>query len=233
MKWTKLVDDNFLAAFAASFKKPLRRVQGDSVRALAAEAERHEVTSLWQFAYILGTCWHESWFVPQKEKRARVGTTVWEMQEKYWHTGFYGRGLIQLTHERNYLKFGKIRDKDFVKNPDAVMQIEESAFIAVHGMVNGLFTGRKLSTVPEVAGINTAAIDELLARHHFPFLTSKGKVRNKNVLMPTLTAEFTQAHSLFYARMIVNGTFHALQVAQATVRVYKILLVQVQSSLPV
>lgn len=223
--YTTLTDELFLADMANTLKTKLKLVQGDSVRALAFEADAQGVQGLWQFAHVLGTCWHESRLIPQKEKRARKGTQVWEMQEKYWHTGFYGHGLIQLTHERNFAKFGKMRGKDYVGNPELVLDVNESAFIAVKGMKDGLFTGKKLSDyiAPDETVLNMALLEGIIERPAFPFITESGRVRNANVRTPQRTPEFDFAHKLFYARRIVNGTFHAIHVARATVKIYKCL----------
>jgi hypothetical protein len=56
----------------------------------------------------------------------------------YWREGWFGRGQIQITHEKNYRKFG-------LSHPDQALSPLISARIAVRGMVEGMFTGRKLS----------------------------------------------------------------------------------------
>lgn len=56
----------------------------------------------------------------------------------YWRDGWFGRGQIQLTHKANYAKFG-------ITNPTDALRPEVSARIAVRGMVEGMFTGRKLA----------------------------------------------------------------------------------------
>jgi hypothetical protein len=62
---------------------------------------------------------------------------------------FYGRGLIQITWENNYRRFGAFFGQDFVNNPDLVAELKWAIPIAVGGMtgVRGCptFTGRKLS----------------------------------------------------------------------------------------
>jgi hypothetical protein len=56
----------------------------------------------------------------------------------YWREGWFGRGQIQITHEKNYRKFG-------IEKPEEALKPAVSARIAVTGMRDGLFTSRKLS----------------------------------------------------------------------------------------
>lgn len=78
----------------------------------------------------------ESRFRPIREIRANAkrNPVVYGLQEKYWGTGFYGRGFIQRTGELNYravqarhqAKFGV----DVVANPDALLDPEIAAYDA-------------------------------------------------------------------------------------------------------
>lgn len=54
---------------------------------------------------------------------------------------FYGRGLIQLTWDYNYAKFGRLLGIDLVGNPDLVLEPHTAATIMLLGMESGLFTG--------------------------------------------------------------------------------------------
>ena len=60
---------------------------------------------------------------------------------------WYGRGLIQLTWENNYKNAGEKLGVDFVsgQNRELVKQLRYAIPIAVLGMRDGWFTGRKLS----------------------------------------------------------------------------------------
>lgn len=65
-------------------------------------------------------------WLPIKEGRANPNGSagqkaVWKAQEKYWPSGFYGRGYIQITWKRNYEAAGKALGIDFVGQPDLVM----------------------------------------------------------------------------------------------------------------
>lgn len=98
-----------------------------------------------QIAYLLATVGHETaWsFAPIKEFRAKDGR-IKEVQDRYWNTGFYGRGFIQLTWKRNYEAFSKILGVNLVSNPDLLLRPEISYRITAYGMQKGVFTGVKL-----------------------------------------------------------------------------------------
>lgn len=76
-------------------------------------------------------------------KLGQVGEPYWRKDKdgKSW----YGRGRIQITHKRNYEKLGERLGVDLVGNPDLALDPVISARITILGMLEGLFTGRKLS----------------------------------------------------------------------------------------
>jgi putative chitinase len=72
------------------------------------------------------------------------GQLKW-VKTPYWRDGYFGRGAIQITHKANYQKLGKRLGVDLVGNPSLALDPKVSARIALVGMVEGLFTGRKLA----------------------------------------------------------------------------------------
>lgn len=135
----------FIDALRAVVKVKVIDQMRDNAQLIIEECLRQGVTMREQVAYVLGTAWHESYLMPIVEIRARPGTDVWRMQERYWHTGYYGRGFVQLTWKRNYERFGNLLGIDLVNNPDLALQPDVAAKILVIGMRDGLFTGRRLS----------------------------------------------------------------------------------------
>ncbi|MCG3120398.1 MAG: hypothetical protein ALAOOOJD_03084 [bacterium] len=122
------------------------------------------LTMVRELAYILATIRWETMhtFLPLKEKRFNRNTNPreWERQDRYWRTGYYGRGYVQITWVENYRKAGVnlaglrfvingaavvVNQETFVQNPDFVLNREPAYAICAVGMRKGFFTGRKLS----------------------------------------------------------------------------------------
>lgn len=63
-------------------------------------------------------------FLPLRERRASKDRqpSLWALQDRYWDSGFMGRGFIQLTWKENYEKYGKLLGVDLVGNPDLAQQ---------------------------------------------------------------------------------------------------------------
>lgn len=73
-----------------------------------------------------------------------AGKLPW-VKTPYWRDGWFGRGPVQVTHRRNYEKVGKAIGVDLVEKPDLALDHRIGAMIAVIGMRDGLFTGKKLA----------------------------------------------------------------------------------------
>ena len=58
---------------------------------------------------------------------------------------FHGRGYVQLTGRRNYTKAKTLTGVDLVTNPDGAKDPATAYEIAIQGMIDGWFTGKKLS----------------------------------------------------------------------------------------
>ncbi|MGL5936170.1 MAG: hypothetical protein ACRCZI_11190 [Cetobacterium sp.] len=116
------------------------------------------ITVIRHAAYLLATIRHETWhkFAPIREVRAKAGTDAHALQERYWHTGFYGRGYVQITWRRNYAAAGAllkgrvvagrtIGDGSFLNDPALALNPEAAYAIASSGMATGMFTGRRFA----------------------------------------------------------------------------------------
>lgn len=92
-------------------------------------------------AYALATVKHETAnkYQPIREYRSKPGSKGRANQDRYWLTGYYGRGYVQLTWKRNYELFG------IADNPDAALSPVGAYKILSVGMQKGSFTGKKLS----------------------------------------------------------------------------------------
>lgn len=142
-----------IAACDLSFGS-LDQVQRNSIRLIVQAFEQYGDKDPNKLAYILATARHESRFRPIEEYRSNTS-----QQNKYWHTGFYGRGFVQLTHEKNYRKMSEFLGVDLVKNPSLALDANNAAKILVYGMMNGRFTRKPLSNY-----INRDTVDFYNAR---------------------------------------------------------------------
>ena len=58
---------------------------------------------------------------------------------------FHGRGYVQITGRRNYSKAKALTGMDLLSEPDRAKNPELAYRIAIQGMIDGWFTGKKLS----------------------------------------------------------------------------------------
>ncbi len=99
-------------------------------------------TSFNQFAYIFATAWWESnQLRTLTEIRAKQGTKLRSIQDKYWHTGYYGRGFVQITWPDNYKRLQNIINAPIFEDPSLAEHPTVAAEIIVKGMMLGAFTG--------------------------------------------------------------------------------------------
>ena len=105
-------------------------------------------------AYMLATAWHETAHTMKpieeygKGKGKRYGSNVDINGNRY--TGlkhlYYGRGYVQLTWLTNYKNMGKVLGVDLVNKPELALDHNTASKIMIYGMLNGSFTGKRLST---------------------------------------------------------------------------------------
>lgn len=97
-----------------------------------------------QIAYAIATIEHECSFKSVAEKRADPSLDernwrIWQWQQRYWHTGYYGRGPAQLTWRENYVLFGRLLGIPLAQYPDLALDITNGVRIVLIGMHYGLF----------------------------------------------------------------------------------------------
>lgn len=157
----------FFDAIRDLFGGRLNAAQVQGMEALLRAAIAEGVTDPHHVADILAQVKHETggYMLPIKEtvmpshkdknpsdatviarlnKAYASGRMPW-VNVSYWRDGGFGRGPIQLTHWENYEKMGRRLGVDLRGNPDLALDPDIGARIAVVGMKEGLFTGRKLA----------------------------------------------------------------------------------------
>lgn len=93
-----------------------------------------------QLAYILATAYWETNRTMQPVKEAYyLGSKAEAYRKKLRYYPWYGRGLVQLTHERNYKLFGLL-------DPNEALEPATAVRVLVDGMMDGSFTGQALTT---------------------------------------------------------------------------------------
>jgi hypothetical protein len=117
----------------------------DNQKILYNECRKSGITDNAQMSNVFAQVELESGFVPKNEIRAGAWQ-IWlvNLQNRYWNSGYFGRGLIQLTWQGNYQKMGDLIGVDLVNNPELANDIVNASKIACIGMKNGSFTGKKL-----------------------------------------------------------------------------------------
>lgn len=141
-------NDIMISLFLDSLKKsfgPLNTAQAQSVSQIITSFLIYGDRDWKKLVYILATAYHESKLLLVKEKRGSPGSDLYNLQEKYWNTGYFGRGYVQLTHKENYKKMGELLGLDLLGNPDLALDKRNAADIIVVGMTSGTFTGMGLS----------------------------------------------------------------------------------------
>jgi hypothetical protein len=165
-------------AFYATVRARLGKLTGDQVRGTEHILNAIGGAPLAHQAYMLATAWHETaaTMLPIKERGGHdYFTKLYDVAGDrpktciaYGNTcagdgpKHCGRGFVQLTWKVNYdkadaalAKAGLIIRGDLLANPDLAMLPDLAAFIMLHGMRDGWFTGKKLSTYLPAEGVAT------------------------------------------------------------------------------
>ena len=150
----------------ALFKGVLNQPQVEGMTAILDfwEARMAEADPRW-LAYIMATAYHETAYTmqPVRETLATTDARAIEILENayasgklswvktpYWRPDedgkcWLGRGLVQLTHKRNYEAMSKLIGIDLVAEPDRAMEMDAAVSILIEGMVQGSFANHKLA----------------------------------------------------------------------------------------
>lgn len=132
----------------------LTQNQVDGFNNLLSEGESRQIPLGW-IAYVLATAWYETAYTMQPVRETMASTDAQaiatlnrlypNVQNKYWQGGWFGRGYVQLTWQRNYQVMGQWLGVDLVGSPSLALDPTIAAKIAYEGMIRGMFTDKKLS----------------------------------------------------------------------------------------
>lgn len=136
-----------------------KQVQGLSAIVDVWESSSEQRDDRW-LAYMLGTAFHETattmqpiqeyggkaYFTKMYDvsganpaRARRMGNTAIGDGPRYC-----GRGYVQLTWKSNYAAMSPIVGADLVAHPDRAMDPTIACKVMFHGMIDGLFTGKRL-----------------------------------------------------------------------------------------
>lgn len=131
----------------------LNQAQVDGINALLAATE---TMMLEHRAYVLATAWHETastmqpiyergaiYHFDKYEPRTPIGQRLGNKKKGDGYR-YRGRGYVQLTGRRNYAFAGQKLSIPLEAEPDFALEPDIAAQIAVAGMSEGWFTGRRL-----------------------------------------------------------------------------------------
>lgn len=145
------------------FGTRLTQGQVDGCNAIVKACEGLEITFT---AYLLATAYHETAHSMQpiketvmphhRDKNPSDNTVIarldkaykagklGQVSKPYWRQGYFGRGYVQLTHFRNYVKAGAMVNQPLADKPDLALRPDIAAQVLVQGSLKGIFTGKKL-----------------------------------------------------------------------------------------
>ena len=109
---------------ASATKSPLPAVAQHWPLIIKALEEQGIRSDLTEVAVAATVAVETGCFRPIKERRASRNRQpeLWALQERYWHTGYYGRGFVQRTWESAYREDGTVLGLDLVGNPDLLLE---------------------------------------------------------------------------------------------------------------
>ena len=161
-------------------------------RAVIQEGQKHGLTLRTQIAYIMATVQHETANTYKPVREAFWKTEEWRRQNLRYYP-YYGRGYVQLTWRTNYQKYSNILGVDLVNNPDRALEPSISLYILVHGMANGIFTGRRLGqyvSVNRTDFVNARkVINDMDRAHHIANLAQQWLTKLNNFPVPEALPE--------------------------------------------
>ena len=133
--------EKFFNRIRPLFKGKLDAKQVQGITAVLDEWDRRKLKDARHLGYMLATDKWETAHTMQPIQE--LGGLRYLRSKRYWP--WIGRGLVQLTWEFNYKKAGDKIGVDLISDPDKALDVEIAVKIMFDGMIEGWFTGKKLS----------------------------------------------------------------------------------------
>lgn len=128
------------------FAGKLTTEQVEGMEAILDEWFKRDLKDLRWLAYIFATAYHETSRTMQPiEEYGRGRGRAYGKPHAGTGKVYYGRGFCQLTWHYNYLRFEKILNEPLVNHPELALGLNTAAKILFIGMIEGIYTGKKLS----------------------------------------------------------------------------------------
>ncbi len=115
----------------------------ETIQSIKLECIRQGLMLNTQIAYILATVEWETARTYRPVREAYWRSERWRSRHLKYYP-YYGRGFVQLTWKRNYMKYSKLTGLNLIKNPDIALDPNVALYILVDGFRRGAFTGRNI-----------------------------------------------------------------------------------------
>lgn len=134
------------------FNDHLKQEQVDGINAIDGVWEKYGDGDSRKLAYVLATAYHETarTMKPITEYGNRKYFDKYDGRKELGNVTpgdgykFRGRGYVQLTGRRNYLRWQELTNLPLTTAPDLALDANVAGRIAIEGMLHGEFTGKKL-----------------------------------------------------------------------------------------
>lgn len=157
------------AQVAAATGCPPRNVAAHWPNLAAALAERGIDTLAAEIAAAATVAIETNAFLPVRERRAdpKKQPKLWGTQERYWPSGYYGRGFIQLTWRGNYLDAGEELGLDLVGMPELALDSAVAArILALFFKTRGIPAAAEAGDWPKVRRLVNGGLTDYERFHH-------------------------------------------------------------------
>lgn len=135
------------------FGVTLNASQVAGVSAIAAAFYKRGYTDKRLLTYFLATAFHETAKTMQPiEEYGKGAGRGYGIPDATTGKAYFGRGYVQLTWRTNYAKASQELGVDFVHHPELALQAPYAIAIMFSGMMDGWFTGHKLTDYFSVHG---------------------------------------------------------------------------------